>query len=445
MNIRRKCFAVILVLILAFSMAGTVSADKSEDAAEYVRQMVNYYRYYQDDADTDIDSLIYALAETDLVQAQAWASIMDYWSYVRNDMTIYPDVLPDGLPQTDALCIVVLGYQLNSSGSMRAELVCRLEAALASAEKYPNAYIVCTGGGTAKNNKTVTEAGQMAAWLMEKGIAKERIIVEDKSLSTVGNARNTCQILAQDYPQVTHLAIVTSDYHLPRACLLFHTETTLSNANDGDRLLCVAANAAFETGIAPESFDLQLDNLLAIADIKLDGMAKPALSKLDTILVSGKAECVAGEEPELQVMAYYDTGLYQDVTHRAEYSELFPYLYGMQDLTVTYEEDGVQVSSTIQIDVLAPATEAPTEAPTEPETEPATEAPTEAGNDTDDADSRSSFNRWLILPAVAIVLLVIAEVLIIIRLIKLKKAEKAAKADAEEEKLPDDDSPLEYV
>ena len=442
MNIRRKCFAVILVLILAFSMAGTVSADKTEDAAEYVRQMVNYYRYYQDDADTDIDSLIYALAETDVVQAQAWASIMDYWSYVRNDMTIYPDGLPDGLPKTDALCIVVLGYQLNSSGSMRAELVCRLEAALASAEKYPNAYIVCTGGGTAKNNKTVTEAGQMAAWLMEKGIAKERIIVEDKSLSTVGNARNTCQILAQDYPQVTHLAIVTSDYHLPRACLLFHTETTLSNANDGDRLLCVAANAAFETGIAPESFDLQLDNLLAIADMKLDGMTKPLLSKLDCILVSGNAECVAGEEPELQVMAYYDTGLYQDVTHRAEYSELFPYLYGMQDLTVTYEEDGVKVSSTVQIDVLAPATEAPTE----PKTEPATEALTEATNAADDGtDSRNSFNRWLILPAVAIVLLVVAEALIIIRLIKLKKAEKAAKAAAEAEKLPDDDSPLEYI
>lgn len=75
---------------------------------------------------------------------------------------MYNDVLPDGLPDTDELCIVVLGFQLNPDGSMRDELINRLNVALRSAEKYPNAYIVCTGGGTASGNASATEAGEMA-------------------------------------------------------------------------------------------------------------------------------------------------------------------------------------------------------------------------------------------------------------------------------------------
>ena len=58
------------------------------------------------------------------------------------------------------------------------ELADRLNVALASAEKYPNAYILCTGGGTASKNAKVTEAGQMAQWLTDRGISQERIITE---------------------------------------------------------------------------------------------------------------------------------------------------------------------------------------------------------------------------------------------------------------------------
>ena len=110
MNIRRKCFAVLLILVLLLSMAGTVSASKEEDAAEYIRQIVRYYGYHGDNAKNDINCLTYALNEVDPAQAQAWSSIMEYWSYVNTDMTIYPGVLPDGLPDSNALCIVVLGY-----------------------------------------------------------------------------------------------------------------------------------------------------------------------------------------------------------------------------------------------------------------------------------------------------------------------------------------------
>ena len=445
MNIRRKCFAAVLALLLLVSMAGTVSADDQDDAADYVRQIVNYYANYQSAAETDIDCLIYELSEIDLQQAQAWASIMDYWDYATSEMPLYPGCLPDGLPQDDSLCIVVLGYALNSDGSMAKELIGRLETALASAKKYPNAYIACTGGGTASNNKTVTEAGKMAQWLKEQGISEDRIIVENQSYSTVDNARNTCKILSESYPQVTHLALVTSDYHLPRACLLFHTQATLS-ALEGAPEQCVAANASYEAGrLQGESFDLLLEDLTQLAGISLHDLSKPKLSELDCILVSGSAQCMAGTELDLKVVAYYDTGLYRDVTTAVKYSGIDLAAVGMQDVTVTYEEGGIRVSSTVQIEMLAPETEPTTVPLTEPVIAPAT-GPAEV-EAVLAADSEAPTDPRLIPLMIGIALLVVVELLLIIRLIRLKKKAAAIKAaaEAEDPPLPDDDSPLEYV
>ena len=444
MTIRRKWLAVVLVLVLILSMAGTVSAEENEDAEDYIRQIVNYYQHYQNSAKTDMDCLIYGLSEIDLAQAQAWASIMDYWSYANNDMVLYPGVLPDGLPKDDSLCIVVLGYELKDSGSMKPELIGRLETALASAQKYPNALIVCTGGSTARSNRSITEAGQMAAWLTENGIDPERIIIEKQSRSTVGNAINTCKILTETYPQITHLALVTSDYHLPLSSLLFHAQATLS-ADDGMPQLCVAANASYDTKRAAFGFQTQLDTLCQLAGFSVYGMSRPERSKLDCILISGSAQCEVGVAPNLKVTAYYDTGLYRNVTSHATFSGFDPSVVGIQDLTVTYEEEGIEVSSTVQIEVLAPETALSTVPPTEPVTEaPAQPSSTEPSEKTDVSDA---FSHWWVVPVSIIALLVIAEFFIIKRLAKIKKLQKAAKAAQEEEdiKLPDDDSPLGYV
>ncbi len=448
MKTRRKLLATLLAMLLIISLSITVAADEQDDAADYIRQIVNYYRYHQDAAATDIDCLIYELSEIDLDQAQAWASIMDYWSYANHDMILYPGILPEGLPKDDSLCIVVLGYELTPDGSMKKELIGRLETALASAEKYPNAYIVCTGGGTADKNKTVTEAGVMAQWLIEHGVAAERIITEKKSYSTVQNAKYTYEILSQNYPQVTHLALVTSDYHLPRASLLFHAQATLAAAETDAPLLCIAANAAYKSGrIGKESFDSQVSDLVQLSKVNINDMAKPELSKLDCILVSGNAQSFSGLELDLHVIAYYDTGLYRDVTNRAKYSGIDLASVGFQNVTVTYQEGGILASATVEIEMLPPETEPPTVPPTEAPTEPETLPPTEP-QITEPAESFSIVEfyeeNWLATPVTLIVLLVVAEVLIVIRLVKVKKQEKAAKA-AEEEQLPDDDSPLEYV
>lgn len=129
-----------------------------------IEDVVVYYSSYGEEADETIDGLLKELSED---TASKWQTILDYWKYANSGIEINYDVLPDGLPETDNLCMVALGFQLNEDGSMKEELIERLKVFLASAEKYPNAYIVCTGGGTAKNDGSATEAGRMAAWLAE--------------------------------------------------------------------------------------------------------------------------------------------------------------------------------------------------------------------------------------------------------------------------------------
>ena len=161
---------------------------------------------------------------------------MDLW---EAPVTVTPD-LPDNLPEDDSLCLVGLGFQLNPDGTMREELIERLKVMLSAAEKYPRALIICTGGGTAPDDPSATEAGRMAEWLEARGVDPSRLIVEDQSLTTAQNAIFSFDILAEKYPQVKQLAIVSSDYHIATGVLLFGAEAILRGSG-----MEIAGNAAW--------------------------------------------------------------------------------------------------------------------------------------------------------------------------------------------------------
>ncbi len=167
-----------------------------------------------------------ALAGLDPSLGEKWAQIMDLWGA---PVEVNAE-LPDGLPKDDSLCLVGLGFQLNPDGTMRDELIERLKVMLAAAEKYPKALIVCTGGGTAADDPTATEAGRMAEWLEAQGVDPSRLIVEDHSLTTAQNAIYTFDILAERYPQVKQIAIISSDYHIATGTLLFGAEAILRDS-----------------------------------------------------------------------------------------------------------------------------------------------------------------------------------------------------------------------
>ena len=353
MKLLKRLASALLALALVLGTVITVSA--TEDPNTYIRQMINYYKYYQDEAQLDYACLHESLSKIDAAQAEAWDLIIDEWARLDNEMDIVYDVLPDGLPEDDSLCIVVLGYALKSNGGMRNELIGRLKAALASAEKYPNAYIACTGGGTAGNNKNATEAGQMAQWLIEQGVDESRIIVEDNSLSTVQNAQYTYQILSEEYPSVKNLAVVTSDYHISRGCVLFQTQSILGACTAGGRYMNVVANAAYKTYNDPATdYSLLAGEVARLAGVSIEKMGRPILSQLAYISVSCNAVCEVGMELDMSVTAHYTSGLSRNVTRDSKFSGFDFGREGIQTVTITYTEGDAIATATFDINMVAP-------------------------------------------------------------------------------------------
>ena len=221
------------------SVEETGDAAAEREQQTIIEEMVVDFGSYGEAAYTRVDELLKELSGADPAAGEKWNKIIALWKDAAPALNY--DVLPDGLTDTNALCIVVLGFQLEPDGTMREELIQRLQTAKRSAEKYPNALIVCTGGGTASENASATEADTMAAWLTENGIAPERVVAENRSLTTAQNAIYTFDILTKDYPQVKQLAIVSSDYHIATGNLLFGAQAILSGSDIG-----VVSNAAWK-------------------------------------------------------------------------------------------------------------------------------------------------------------------------------------------------------
>ncbi|MBQ1365702.1 MAG: YdcF family protein, partial [Clostridia bacterium] len=199
------------------------AAKHSEGDDEVIRSQIERAVVSYAANGTRDEEALSALASLNPSLGEKWMRIMDLW---ETPVTVN-EALPDGLPDDDSLCLVGLGFQLNPDGTMREELVERLKVMLAASEKYPNAVIVCTGGGTAADDQTATEAGRMAEWLEANGVNPSRLIVEDHSLTTAQNAIYTFNILSERYPQVKQIAMISSDYHIATGTLLFGAEAIL--------------------------------------------------------------------------------------------------------------------------------------------------------------------------------------------------------------------------
>lgn len=398
----RRILIIFCCFCLLLSLAGPAAASDTDDI---LRQLLQYYLHHQDNAETDILRLLAQLETIDPEQAEDWRGILSAWHSACNDLVIHSGILPDGLPEDDSLCIVVMGFALNYNGSMSEELEGRISTALASAEKYPNSYILCTGGGTARGNYAVTEAGQMAAWLIEQGIAEERIILENRSYSTELNVRYSLEILQESHPQIKSLAVVTSDYHIRRCHWLFEAEIILQGLETQYQVI---SNAAYRAGYPGESgywFEAQsLSNLL---NLNLRYSLAPKLSKLNEISAQVDETCEFGEMPDLTVTAYYDSGFSRDVTHKAEIRNLDPTIPGETQAEILYAENGIIRSVNVAVTVLDLPTEAPTEPPVTIQTEPTATEHSVLITELNDPERTNLGFLWIILaPALAIVIFV---------------------------------------
>ncbi len=233
--------SIVLLAALVFSIfVWNRPAPAVRTEPEIIYELVRGYERTPVGSEKENAKLLQELEAVNPETAARWNSIMECWATSNGDMPINPNALPDGLADSDTLCIIVLGYQLNPDGTMKEELIGRLETAKASAEKYPDAYILCTGGGTASSAST-TEAQAMAQWLIQNGIEETRVLTESRSLTTAENAIY-CGHLLQQYPGITQAALISSDYHLPWASILFQAQFILDGAS-----VSLVSNAAYPT------------------------------------------------------------------------------------------------------------------------------------------------------------------------------------------------------
>ena len=241
----RRLWAAALMLCVLVSGILPVKADTQE----YRLQLLKTYSSDPENSSAKMEALLSGLERESPAQGAMWQQIMSDWDRLNNSGFSARRSLSGDLAQDDSLCIVVFGYGLNKNGTMKQELYDRLNVALQAARQYPNAYIAVTGGETA-GIKGISEAAVMAIWLMNNDIPESRIILEKTSLSTTENAKNTCAILNQKYPQIKQLAVVTSDYHIALAATVLQTACTYSAAMQGGREMTVVAGASCATSTA---------------------------------------------------------------------------------------------------------------------------------------------------------------------------------------------------
>jgi uncharacterized SAM-binding protein YcdF (DUF218 family) len=110
----------------------------------------------------------------------------------------------------NAHCFILLGAGLNGS-SPSLTLLRRINTAVKQLEQNNKAKIVVSGGKG--NHETSTEAEVMSNILQNRGIAAERIIMEDQSTSTCENLLYSGKLIDID----KKIVIVSSGFHLFRA------------------------------------------------------------------------------------------------------------------------------------------------------------------------------------------------------------------------------------
>ncbi len=114
--------------------------------------------------------------------------------------------------------MVVLGCQVKPWGPS-VLLQDRLNTAFDYWEDHPETLIVVTGGQGP--DEPSTEARAMADSLMEMGVPRESILLEEESSSTMENLRFAGQLLEErGYDRSEGVVIVSNGFHLTRAKML---------------------------------------------------------------------------------------------------------------------------------------------------------------------------------------------------------------------------------
>ena len=110
--------------------------------------------------------------------------------------------------------VIVLGCGIRGE-RVSVGLAKRLNKAAEYHKKNPDAVIIVSGGQGPQED--ITEALAMKRYLVDKGIDESKIIMEEKSTSTITNFRYSREIMEREGLSLSSVVFVTNAYHVYRA------------------------------------------------------------------------------------------------------------------------------------------------------------------------------------------------------------------------------------
>ena len=123
------------------------------------------------------------------------------------------------IPKFDKDYILILGCQIKKDGSLTKLLKARVDRAIAFSkmqkEKTGKDIIFIPSGGKGED-ETISEAQAMKNYLIDQGIKKENILIEDKSKNTFENIKFSNKII-KERDENANIAFSTTNYHVFRA------------------------------------------------------------------------------------------------------------------------------------------------------------------------------------------------------------------------------------
>lgn len=115
------------------------------------------------------------------------------------------------VPANGAKYVMVLGTQIRGT-QITVPLKYRLDAAVDYYAQNPETQIIVTGGQG--SGEDIPEAAAMQSYLLQRGIPKDKILVEDRSTNTDENVRFSRELMDSDEDSVV---VVTNAFHVYRS------------------------------------------------------------------------------------------------------------------------------------------------------------------------------------------------------------------------------------
>lgn len=116
--------------------------------------------------------------------------------------------------------VIIHGAGLLQGSQISKLLKDRLDKAIEVYRKDPTPPVLIPSGGKG-DDETRSEAAAMADYLLSQGIPEEKILIEDRSTTTLENLKFSKEIIDAQ-PGNKYTALVTSNYHVYRALRYCH-------------------------------------------------------------------------------------------------------------------------------------------------------------------------------------------------------------------------------